>query len=247
MFKIIGSSVFLCLFILFLVFGLRMTRNYKADNQFGTVIILNGASASGKSSLQKELQKLFREPYLNIGLDTFFVGVLPERFVMGPRLENDIDHSLVMQGVPGTDTQGNRLFTLVVGPVGDKVMQGMHRAIAAYAKTGNSCIVDYIAYKKEWISDLGAALEGITVYLIGVDCPIEILESREKARGRSFVEGHARSHYKTVHEFMNNTYDVRVNTGEMSAKSCALIIQKFIENNPRPTAFKSLCKKTIKN
>jgi chloramphenicol 3-O phosphotransferase len=206
----------------------------------GVVIILNGASASGKSTLQKELQKLFPTPYLGIGLDTFFVGVLPERFVIGPRLKGDIDPALVMQGVSSTDTDGNRLFNLVVGPVGDKVMYGMHRAIAAYAKQGNNCIVDYVAYKKEWITNLCKTLRGIKVYFVGVDCPLDILEQREKARGRSFVEGHARSHHQTVHEFVNNSYDIRVNTGENDAATCAQQIYNFIEINQNPVAFDTI-------
>jgi chloramphenicol 3-O phosphotransferase len=211
-------------------------------NKSGIVIILNGASASGKSTIQKELQKLFPTPYLGIGLDTFFVGVLPERFVIGPRLENDIDPALVMQGVPSTNADGNRLFNLIIGPVGDQVMHGMHHAIAAYAKQGNDCIVDYITYKKEWITDLCNALDSITVYFVGVDCPLDILEQREKARGRSFVEGHARSHYKTVHEFVNNSYDVRVNTGENDTAICAQKIYNFMTKNPNPTAFYTIQK-----
>jgi len=198
----------------------------------GIVIILNGASASGKSTLQKELQKLFPTPYLGIGLDTFFVGILPERFVMGLRQEGDIDPELVMKGEVAADTEGNRLFELSIGPVGDKVMYGMHHAIAAYALQGNNCIVDYIAYKKEWIADLCDALRGITVYIIGVDCSLEVLEKREKARGRSFVEGHARSHYLTVHEHMKDMYDLRVNTDVTSASDSAKMIHHFVVTHP---------------
>jgi chloramphenicol 3-O phosphotransferase len=209
----------------------------------GIVIILNGASASGKSTLQKELQKLFPSPYLGIGLDTFFVGVLPERFVVGLRQEGDIDSALVMQGEAIIDTSGNRLFELLVGPMGDRVIYGMHHAIAAYARQGNNCIVDYIAYKQEWISDLCSALEGIPVYLVGVDCALEILEQREKDRGRSFVEGHARSHYAIVHEHMDNLYDVRVNTDVTPVADSAKKIYECIIADSEPTAFKTLCKR----
>ena len=207
----------------------------------GIIILLNGPSGSGKSTIQKELQKLFPTPYLGIGLDTFFVGILPERFVVGPRLEGDIDPELVMKGVVDHDQEGNRLFTLEIGPVGDKVMYGMHHAIAAYALQGNNCIVDYIAYKKEWLKDLCAACQGIKVYLVGVDAPLEILEQREKARGRAFVEGHARSHYITVHEAFNNQYDLRVDSSLMDAKTCAQTIHDFVTAHDMPQAFSSFC------
>ena len=207
----------------------------------GIIILLNGPSGSGKSTIQKELQKLFPTPYLGIGLDTFFVGVLPERFVVGPRLEGDIDPELVMKGVVDHDQEGHRLFTLEIGPVGDKVMHGMHHAIAAYALQGNNCIVDYIAYKQEWLKDLCAACNGITVYLVGVDAPLEILEQREKARGRAFVEGHARSHYLTVHEAFSNQYDIRVDTSLMDPKTCAQTIYDFVTADSAPQAFSGFC------
>lgn len=221
--------------------GMLVWVNSSAQAKPGVVIILNGASASGKSTMQKELQALFPTPYLGIGLDTFFVGVLPMRFIIGARLEGDIDHALVMQGIPSNDAQGNRLFELFVGPVGDQIMHGMHRAIAAYAQQGNNCIVDYIAYKREWIVDLCKALRGLTVYIVGVDCSLEVLEAREKARGRSFVEGHARSHYITVHEFMNNVYDLRVDTSTTDAATCAQQIHDFVVGHAKPAAFDQLC------
>ena len=49
--------------------------------EFGTIIILNGPSASGKSSIQEEFCKLMSELWLKIGLDNFFVGVLPPKAI----------------------------------------------------------------------------------------------------------------------------------------------------------------------
>jgi len=135
-------------------------------------------------------------------------------------------------------------FYLMVGPVGDSIMHGMHHAIAAYAGQGINCVVDYITYKQEWIPDLCDALQGLTVYFVGVDCPIDVLEQREKARGRVFVEGHARSHYTTVHEYVNNMYDLRVDTGTADAITCAQRIKEFITAHPKPQAFRKIC--TIK-
>jgi len=220
----------------------RFFKNRGNTAKPGMVIILNGASASGKSTLQKELQKHFNEPCLGLGLDTFFVGVLPERFILGPRQPDDVPASLVMEGVPSMDVDGNKLFVLNIGSIGDRVMSGMHHAIAAYARTGNNCIVDYIAYKSEWIPDLLSALKGIPVYFVGVDCSLDELEKREKARGRSFVEGHARSHYKMVHEHMHDCYDIRVDTSRMNAPECAQVIMKQIRDH-KPTAFMMISNK----
>ena len=47
------------------------------------IIFLNGASSAGKTSLGKALQDVLNEPYVLLGLDTFFHTV-PARWAGGP-------------------------------------------------------------------------------------------------------------------------------------------------------------------
>ena len=187
----------------------------------GTVIILNGPSSVGKSSIIKAFQAKQSTPWLSLGIDNFFVGVLPPKFY----LEDTPEHRLVMHGVASEDKNG-KLFTLEVGAEGQKVIRGMHRAIAAYAHTGNNVIVDYIKYEDVWITDLQEALKGINVIWVGVTAPLEIIEQREKKRGTS-PEGHARSHYHTVHQGMR--YDVMVDTSKETPEQAAELIIKFVK------------------
>ena len=51
--------------------------------QPGTIVILNGASSSGKTTLLKLLQERLEEPYLNAGIDKF-IWMLPERWLERP-------------------------------------------------------------------------------------------------------------------------------------------------------------------
>ena len=44
----------------------------------GHIILLNGTSSAGKSTLAKALQTLLSEPYLHVGIDTL-VFALPKR------------------------------------------------------------------------------------------------------------------------------------------------------------------------
>ena len=204
----------------------------------GTIIVLNGASASGKSSIQREFANMSRQLWLKVGIDNFFVGLLPEKFIMGPLPEDLKPEEVVMKGIPSTDDRGP-LFTLIVGPAGQKVIAGMHRAIAAYASQGNNVIVDYIAYENAWLKDLANVLKDYTVYFVGVDIPLDVLEQREKVRATSPV-GHARSHYDSVHA--HGVYDLRVDTSKKTAVECAQAIKDFIAANSRPEAFKKLIK-----
>ena len=62
--------------------------------QFGTILLLNGTSSSGKTSLVKALQTLLPEPFLDAGLDRF-LWMLPKRY---------LDRPLVVKG-PGAGAE----------------------------------------------------------------------------------------------------------------------------------------------
>jgi chloramphenicol 3-O phosphotransferase len=190
----------------------------------GTVIILNGPSGSGKSSIQKEFQKLMMPNlWLKIGIDGFFDGVMPEitpenmAYWQSPNPIRWIEKS--------KDAQGNDIITLHVGPEGEKVAYAMNSAIAAYAKNGCNIIVDYIAYKQEWLADLEKKLTRFKTYYVAVKIPLEILEQREEARGTS-PKGHARSHYFSV--YGARKYDLTVDSQKNSAQEIAQRLKMLI-------------------
>ncbi|MBF8275455.1 MAG: chloramphenicol phosphotransferase, partial [Candidatus Brocadiaceae bacterium] len=83
------------------------------------------------------------------------------------------------------DKDENPVMTLLMGEQGDKVAYGMNSAIADYAKAGCNVIVDYIAYKKEWLDDLRYKLKGIKTYFVKVAIPLSVIEEREVARATS--------------------------------------------------------------
>lgn len=195
----------------------------KDTTQSGTVIVLNGPSAVGKSSIMRAFQAKHTEPWLGIGIDNFFVGVLPSKFY----LEDKPEHHRVMQGIATQDAQG-KLFTLHIGLQGQKVIKGMHRAIAAYAKAGNNVIVDYIMYDQAWHKDLMTALADIPVITVGVTASLSVIEQREKARGTS-PEGHARSMFDTVHQGWK--YNCMINTDEMTPDQIADKIDEYLKKN----------------
>jgi len=191
----------------------------------GIVIILNGPSAAGKSSLQKSIQKLAPVPYLNVGVDNFFNDLFPdEHGKLGVKADTDFGHDLRWVTIK------DNLVFLNVGPQGKKIVDGMHKAIAAYAKAGNNVVVDYIMYEQDWMKDLLYELKGCPVYMIGVTVPLDILKAREQARSTSPI-GHAGSHYDIVH--LGNTYELWIDNSQGTADEGAIQILDFIKNNPR--------------
>lgn len=218
----------------------------------GTIIVLNGPSASGKSSVQRQVQVLFAEPYLKVGIDNFFDALLPDEFAMGVAPQGNFTQEMLRSGVSSVDAADKPVLTLHVRPLGEHVIAGMHDAFAAYAKHGNNLVIDYIAYEKQWLGELACALEGYKVYLVGVKTPLSVIEAREKARATSPV-GHARSHYDSIHtygpkdsEFIRNVvYDLEIDTAVHSPEECARIIDAYVNNNPKPQALKTLRKQYL--
>ncbi len=207
--------------------------------QSGTVIILNGPSASGKSSIQKKIRELFDKPYLKLGIDNLFDAVLPDYYGLGMVQPKGSFSQEDIRYIETMEVRGKKAIKLIVGPIGRKVITGMHYSIAAYAKSGNNVVVDYILYEKEWFSELVNTLKGIKVYYVGLKYPLEIIEKREIKRATS-PEGHARSHYDTVHSF--DRYDLVIHDATLSAEEVARQIQKYMDKNPNPNAFRDYLK-----
>ncbi len=204
--------------------GIYMIYNNNQKPSYGTVIILNGPSAAGKSSIQKEFQALMMPNlWLKPGIDNLFDNPMPE---ITPQNLSYWQSSNPIRWVETTqDNDNNSIITLYVGEQGEKVAYAMNSTIAAYAQNGCNCIVDYIAYKKEWLQDLQNKLQNIPTVWVKVQAPITVLEERETARGTS-PKGHARSHYATV--FWDMPYDLTVNTDKESAAEIAQKIKEFL-------------------
>jgi chloramphenicol 3-O phosphotransferase len=202
----------------------------------GNVIVLNGPSVAGKSSIQKKLQESFAAPYMAMGIDSILVAMLPTRYFIGAAP----DREEVLYGVASTDESGSPVFTLRFGPKGQRVMAGMHAAVAAFAEHGNNIIVDYILYEREWLPDLANALRSVNAYFVGVRIPLDVLEERERQRATS-PRGHARSHHAIVHA--HELYDVEVDTSRSSPEECAAQISEFVRTHPKPTTFEQLRKR----
>lgn len=178
-----------------------------------TIILLNGISSAGKSSISKVLQQTMNEPYLQVSIDAF-EDMLPDRYKEG--------------GPFGW------------GELFPKLLAGFHRSIAALAGAGANLIVDHVmVYREGWVSTLAdcvAVLEPFPVYFVGVHCSLDEAKRREQARGDRFT-GTAERQYPRVHR--HKLYDLEVDTTQTSPEVCAEQIRTFV-NSHAPTAFARL-------
>jgi chloramphenicol 3-O phosphotransferase len=195
----------------------------------GNVIILNGASSSGKTTVGQQLQRQLPGPYLFGGIDSFI-----------PMLRSDGHIGIFWRQRTNENSGGDEAPVRWVFPEregepvriefnepGHRLIRGMHRSIAALALAGNDLIFEHVLLYPEWADDLREALAGIRVTYVGVRCPADVLDEREQARADA-VTGQARGHCNVVHA--NVTYDVEVDTSRMSASEAAQAIGRSLSD-----------------
>jgi len=100
----------------------------------GEVILLNGTSSVGKSTIARSLQDQLEQPFLHTGLDHFLRRV-PARLIVPP--------------VPGTvrGWEVDLVDDALSGPptiteLGYQIIGGTYAAIAAYCRARNNVVVD---------------------------------------------------------------------------------------------------------
>ena len=118
------------------------------------VILLNGTSSAGKSSMARALQRRAGIPLYHASLDTFTDMFLWEA-ITDPA-ERQRCHA------SGVDN--------------------FHRALALFAAGSYGLVVDHLILGPEWDQATRAALAGRRVHFIGVHCPLPVLLARERAR-----------------------------------------------------------------
>lgn len=172
------------------------------------VIVLNGGSSAGTSTLARALQETLPRPWLTFGVDTF-AGALPPALMDSP-------DGLVLA------PDG----TVSVGPAFRALETGWLHGIAAMARAGTGIILDEVllsgaAGQDRW----RRALDGLTVLWVGVHCDPATAAARELARGDRVV-GMAATQAALVHQGVH--YDLEVDTTSTGAPACARRIASHV-------------------
>jgi chloramphenicol 3-O phosphotransferase len=148
----------------------------------GRIILLNGASSSGKSSLARALQSRIDTPFWHISIDHLRdSGVLPTARIKSGEFEW---------------RRMREAFFL-----------GFERSLLAYVEAGNDLIVEHIMESEAWLLRLADTLAGQDVFFVGVHCELAELEKRERGRGDRPI-GDARRDHFNIHSYC--LYDCEV-------------------------------------
>lgn len=173
-----------------------------------TIVVLNGTSSCGKTSIARAFQLLMAgaaEPYIYLSIDAFW-EMLPERYF-------DDEPTLVT------------------------AQTGFFRCIRALASAGNNVIVDALLATEQRKAEVAALLHQQCAFFVGVQCSLDVIEQRERARGDRPI-GQARAQFDRVHA--HGIYDLLVDSALSTPEECALLIKHHLESATGPHAFQRL-------
>ena len=176
----------------------------------GRVILINGTSSSGKTTLVRALQAALPDPWLEIGIDRF-VFALPKRYLDQP-LWSEVFRYVRPDGA----TDGP--FRIETGALGRRLVSGMHRTVAALADSGLDVIVDHVLLESEWLDECRRLWAPFDVLFVGVRCPLEVVVERERSR-RDRTIGQAAAQFEVVHRA--GGYDLEVDTSRLGPEEAA--------------------------
>lgn len=174
--------------------GTEIPERPKAPPQrHGRVILLNGASSAGKSTLARAMQLLMKEEAMMFSMDDYLA-------MSRGRHENALD---------------------AVRETGLPFIQSFHAAIAEAARKGALAIVDHvIGESRLWVEDLLNRLSGIPRALVRVECRQDILMERERRRtDRTPDLPHAERQHGSIHRHF--PHDLSIDTSEATPQECA--------------------------
>jgi len=156
----------------------------------GCIILLNGASSSGKSTLARGLQETLDTPFLHVSSDHLVAaGMLPQR----------------------REAEGPFAWWEEMRP---RFFDGFHRCLPALAAAGNDLIVEHIIEFASWRRQLADLLVGFDVFMVGVRCDVDEIDRRERVRGdRRAGEGREHLEIDRIHDFWAYDYEADTTAG----------------------------------
>jgi chloramphenicol 3-O phosphotransferase len=170
------------------------------------VVVLNGGSSSGKSSIARSLQDQLGSTWMTLGVDDLIRALPRGAYPTGDRRVIDV----------------GRNGSVTVGEAFRQAEVAWYAGLAAIARSGTGLIVDEVFLGGRDSQDrLAVALSGLPVLWVGVHCTPAVAAARERDRPDR-IAGMAEQQARLVHDGVR--YDLIVDTTDTSAGKCAASI-----------------------
>jgi len=166
-------------------------------------IVLHGTTSAGKSSIAKALQDAADVPTFHISLDAF-VEMSRRRDM---RSETELRQALKLHH------------------------QNLQETLRRVASSPFDIVLDLVLRDATEFDACLDALSARPTFVIGVCCPLDVLEERERHRSDR-ANGMARSQFG--HPAYDRNYDMTLDTSAISAEQAAQHIRGFIRRQVSP-------------
>jgi chloramphenicol 3-O phosphotransferase len=188
------------------------------------VIVLNGASSTGKTTLAAALQEVLDESWLVFGIDTL-ISALPlalldiddDATIGAHPKEHDVRPGGIRFGADGE---------IVIGDEFRRLEAAWLRGLSAIAESGVRLILDEVFLDGGRSQErLRRAIDDRRVFWVGVTCDVEVATQRERDRGDRVVGASARQIHR-VHDDVR--YDLVVDTTSRTSDDVAKEISRHL-------------------
>jgi chloramphenicol 3-O phosphotransferase len=198
----------------------------------GRILVLNGTSSAGKTTLANALRQALPDEYEVVGLDQTLRALPSELFV----ITEDVDHAPV-DGFLIPLRDGAQVAIPTLGPAALDALDRMYASFGARAGGGANLIVDDVMWHPRALGMAIAHLTDRDAWLIGVYCPTDVAVEREKRRGDRAAGG-AALFEDAVHR--HGVYDITVDTSLLTPQEAARQVMAAMGAARGPTAFRRL-------
>lgn len=192
----------------------------------GLIVLLNGTSSSGKTSISMELKNQKEMPFHHLSIDDFFANY------------NDFIDNTFPDIEPTREVDDQVVAEILFDPI----MSVYYATIKLFSEMGLNVIVDTVMDNDKRFNEFHDLLFDHPILFVGVLCSREELTRREQVRGNRAI-GLANSQFEKVYSF--DEYDLGVNTEEMNPAECAEKILSFIKSNKEYSVFKKLRQRNV--
>ena len=194
----------------------------------GRLIVLNGGSSAGKSSIAMAFQELVPECWMHLGIDMFWYAI-PQSQIDLERVRPEYCTWNVT-----TDADGLESLSVTPGPLLEKAMHARYLAIKVFLDQGLNVIADDLIWTRDWLIDLLRIFDGYGVWLVGVHVSDEEGARREGRRDHR-IAGASRGSARAAHADL--VYDFELDTTDTPVPELAAQILENYQACPHPEAF----------
>jgi chloramphenicol 3-O phosphotransferase len=192
------------------------------------IILLNGTSSSGKTTIARIMQEKYDGILLLYGVDTMVQIPFPPKCDFPPYNEKGIK-------VINVGTDGEPCLKLILSPYMYPVYRTAVRFYKMLSEQGYDVIVDELLFDDNRIPPYFEILKDEKVYFIAIKPDKEVVIRREKERGDR-MPGLASGLYDDVYNpaFI---YDLVIDSGKLTPEESAGRILDYIKKNKNPQGF----------